>query len=256
MATTTIPANCAAVTNALLIESGRLGPGIFSRAARRRPIIRLMSKTRGAWMNGMGLSIGAVTFERSLPDTYGGVWSNVALSNGDDVNACLPPTDTAGFGSTVRNYAPKHMAINTDHFCIRDIQFDFEYAEMLGKITAAFADISQWVWASHYTQQTVMLGQHHLTLDKTHGEQDDNAVWADDGVIHYNTSNPPTARPSQGLMNDIYMSLYREGADLASGLDESTNEAVFTAITSAETLRSILKSDPTLATDNRYAYMG
>src|SRR5882762_4951747 len=102
MATTSIPSNCAAVTNTLLIESGRFGPGIFARAARKRPIIRLMSGTRGAWMDGMGLSIAAVTFERSLPHTSGGVWANVALSDGDAINACLPPVDTAGFGATTR----------------------------------------------------------------------------------------------------------------------------------------------------------
>src|SRR6266478_5109807 len=254
MATTAIPANCAAVTNALLIESGRFGPGIYSRAARKRPIIRLMSGTRGAWLDGMGLSIAAVTFERSQPDTFGGVWANVALSDGDSVNACLPPVDTAGFGQTTRTYQPQHMAINTDHFCIRDIQFDWQYAEMLSKVTAAFADISQWVWGSRYTSEYVRLAGHHFTLSTTAGEQDDGVSWS--SGINYNTSNLPTARPSQGLMNDIYMSLYREGADLASGIDESTAEPVFTAITSAENFRSIMRSDPTIAQDNRYAFMG
>jgi hypothetical protein len=253
-ATTSIPATCAAVTNSLLIESGRYGPQIFPRAARTRPIIRLKNRTRGAYQNGMGLSIGAVTFERSLPDTLDGVWANVALSDGDTNNACLPPTDTAGFGQTTRTYQPQHMAINTDYFCIRDIQFDFQYAQMLQKITSAFSDISQWVWASRYTAEQVRLSGHHMTLSLTHGEQDDNTVWS--SGINYNTSNPPTARPSQGVMNDIYMQLYREGADLAAGLIEDTGEPVFEVIASAEMIKSIIKSDPTLAADNRYAYMG
>lgn len=248
MSTTSIPSTCAAVTNALLLESGRLGTPIFARAARKRPIIRLMAGTRGAWQDGMGVSVGAVTFERSLPDTYGGVWANIALSDGDTVNACLPPADTASFGQTTRTFQPQHMAINTEHFCIRDIQFDFQYAEMLGKVTKAFADISQWVWASRYTSEYVRLAGHHLTLSTTAGEQDHPTA--------YNTSNLPTARPSQSTLNDIYMTLYREGADLAEGIDENTGEPVFTIITSAENFRSIMKSDPSLATDNRYAFMG
>lgn len=248
MATTTIPQNCAAVTNALLIESGRFGPGIFMRAARRRPIIRLQGRTRGAWIDGMGLAINAVTFERMLPDTYGGVWANVALSNGDDVNACLPPADTAQFGATSRQYQPQHMAINTSHFCVRDIQFDWQYADMLAKVTKGFADIASWVWASRYTSEYVRLAGHKLTLNTGHGLQDDPTA--------YNTSFQPDARLSQGVLNDIYMSLYREGADLAEGVDENTGEPVFTLITSSETSRHILKGDPTLAQDNRYAYMG
>lgn len=255
MATTSIPATCAAVTNSLLIESGRYGPDIFARAARTRPIIRLKNRTRGAWQNGMGLNVGAVTFERSLPDTLDGVWADIALSNGDSVNACLPPADTVGFGQTNRTYGPQHMAINTDYFCIRDIQFDFQYADMLQKITRAFGDISQWVWASKYTRDQVNLSGHHLTLDKTHGAQDDNTTWTGT-TIQYNTSNPPTARPSQALLNDIYMTLYREAADLSSGLMEDTNEPVFDLILSAEMSRSTIKSDPQMAADNRYAFMG
>lgn len=248
MATTAIPANCAAVENALLIESGRLGPGIFARAARMRPIIRLQGRTRGAWADGMGLAVNAVTFERMLPDTYAGVWENVALSDGDSINACLPPTDTVGFGSTTRQYQPQHMAINTDHFCIRDIQFDWQYAELLSKITKGFADVSQWVWASRYTSEYVRLAGHKITLSTVYGPQDSSSA--------YNTSNPPTATLSQAYLNDVYMDLYREGADLSSGISENTGAPVFTLITSAETSRHIIKSDPTMATDNRYAFMG
>jgi hypothetical protein len=254
-ATTSIPSTCQAVTNSLLIESGRYGPQIFARAARTRPIIRLQQRGRGAYSNGMGLSIGAVTFERSLPDTLDGVWANVALSDGDTNNACLPPADTAGFGQTARTYQPQHMAINTDYFCIRDIQFDFQYAAMLAKITSAFGNISEWVWASRYTAEYVRLAGHHLTLNKTHGEQDDGTSWSG-STIQYNTTNPPDARPSQAMLNDIYMMLYREGADLASGLDDATGEPVFDLILGSEMSRNIIKSDPSIATDNRYAFMG
>lgn len=252
---TATPANCQAVTNALLIESGRYGPGILGRAARTRPIIRLMQRGRGAWQNGMGVSIGAVTFERSLPDTLDGVWADIALSDGADVNACLPPADTAGFGQTTRPYGPQHMAINTDYFCIRDIQFDFQYTEMLAKITKAFGNISEWVWASRYTAETVRLSGHHMTLNKTHGTQDDNTTWTG-STIQYNTSNLPNAQPSQDLMNAIYMMLYREGADLASGIDESTGEPVFDLLLSSEMSNVIKKSNPSMVADNRYAFMG
>lgn len=252
---TTIPTTCAAVTNALLIESGRYGPQIFGRAARTRPIIRLMQRARGSWQNGMGVSVGAVTFERSLPDTLDGVWADIALSDGADVNACLPPADTAGFGQTSRPYGPQHMAINTDYFCIRDIQFDFEYAQMLAKVTKAFANISEWVWASRYTAETVRLSGHHLTLNTTYGPQDDGAVWSG-STIQYNGTHLPTARPSQALLNDIYMMLYREAADIATGIDETTGEPVFDLILSAEMSRHIIKSDAAMASDNRYAFMG
>lgn len=247
MAGPAIPANCTATTNALLAESGRFGPGIYRRAARKRPIIRLMSKTRGAWQNGMGVSVAAVTFERMQPDTYAGVWSNIAVSDGDSVNACLPPTDTTGFGQTTRFYQPQHMAINTDDYCIRDIQFDWQYAEMLTNITAGFADVSEWVWASRYTSEYVRLAGHQIVLSGN------NPL---DGAGAGYPAFAPNRQLSQGFLNDVYMDLYREGADLPSGLDEDTNEAVFTIITSANVLKGILQNNADIRQDNRFAYMG
>lgn len=248
MATTAIPANCFAVTNSLLMESGRFGPGIFARAARRRPIIRLMARNRGAWANGMGVTVGALTFERMLPDTYGGVWAAIAVSDGDSVNACLPPVDTVDFGQTSRTYGPDHMAIDSDYFCIRDIMFDNQYTEFLSKITAGFANTSEWVWASRYTSEYVRLAGHHMTLSKTLGPQDH--------ATSYNTSNVPTARLSQKFLKSIYGNLWREGGDLSSGLDENTRAPVFTLITSAEESDNVIRSDPELRADMRYALMG
>lgn len=248
MATQAIPANCQAVTNSLVAESGRFGPDIFARAARKRPIIRLQSKTRGAWKDGMGVTINALTFERSFPDTLGGVWAPVAVSDGDAVNACLPPKDTVKFGQTSRPVTPDHMAIDTDYFCIRDLQFDFQYATFLSKITRAFSDVSETVWANRYTSEYVRLAGHKLTLNNVAGVQDSSTA--------YNTANLPTGRLSQGVLDGIYGDLWREGGDLASGLDESTNAPVFTLITSAENSANIVRGNEGFRQDVRFAYMG
>lgn len=247
MATTVIPTNCAAVTNALLAETGRLQTPIFRRAARKRPIIRLMSKTRGAWADGMGVTVGAVTFERMQPDTQAGLWANIAPSDGDSVNACLPPTDTAVFGQTTRTYTPQHMAINTDHFCIRDIMFDWQYADFLRNITAGFSDIAEWTWANRYTTEYVRLSGHQVVL--RNAGPVDGAGSGYPGLV-------PTSVLSQGYLNDVYMDLYREGGDLASGIDEATESPVFTIIAGATVLKNILQNNADIREDNRFAYMG
>jgi hypothetical protein len=247
MSTPAIPANCTAVTNSLLAETGRLQLPIYQRAARRRPIIRLQSKTRGAWANGMGVTVGAVTFERMRPDTLGGVWSNIAQSDGDSVNACLPPKDTVAFGQTTRTYTPQSMAIDSDDFCIRDIQFDWQYAEFLGNITTGFSNVAETVWAERYTSEYVRLAGHHIVLTASGSETDGGANWP---------AVNPTGRLSQGVLNDIYMNLYREAGDLPSGIDESTNEPVFTIITGAEVLKDIINANADIRQDNRYAFTG
>jgi hypothetical protein len=128
---------------------------------------------------------------------------------------------------------------------------------MLSKITQGFADISQWVWASRYTHEYVRLAGHHLTLTKGQGEQDDGVQWATtDPALNYNVNFQPDAQLSQSVLNDIYMSLYREGADVPSGLGEADGEPVFTLIVSAEASKAIKQSDPVMVTDNRFAFMG
>lgn len=248
MAVTPIPTTCAAVTNALLSESGRLGGRMYQRASQGRPIIRLQSKTNGAWMNGIGYSYNAVTFERSFAPLTGDPWTTITASDGDSVNACRPPTDTVSFGQTSRAVTPRHYALNTQDFCIRDIQFDWQYAEWMTMVSQALVIIPEWVWARRYTQDYFTLAGHHLTLNIANGTQDDPAA--------YNVSNLPTAPLSLGVLNNIKLDLYREGASAPSGVDESTGEPVFTVIGSPEIFDSIIRDNPNLRQDTRYAFMG
>lgn len=248
MTTTSIPANCTAVTNALLDESGRLGGRMYQRAQQGRPIIRLQSKTNGSWMNGMGYSYNAVTFERSFAPLTGDPWTTIAASDGDSVNACRPPTDTVSFGQTSRAVTPRHYAVNTQDFCIRDIMFGWQYAEWMTMVSQALVIIPEWVWARRYTQDYFTQSGHHLTLNIANGLQDSATV--------YNVSNLPTAPLSLGTLNNIKLDLYREGASAPSGTDESTGEPIFTVIGSPEIFDSIIRDNPNLRQDERFAYMG
>lgn len=248
MATTSIPANCAAVTEQLLLETGRLQEPMYTRAARTRPILNLQSKTRGAWQNGRGVQLGAVTFERSFPALTGDGWTTIAASDGDSVNSCLPPSETVSFGETVRTYAPRHYAVNTQKWCVRDIAFGWQFAEFLGNVTKALGQISEWVWYRRMTQDYFTNSGHHLTLNSTAGIQDSTTV--------YNVSNLPTGPVTQDILNYIYMDVWREGGDKMAGVDTDTGEPVFTMILSSEMSRSIIRSNPDIRQDNRYAYMG
>lgn len=248
MSTTSIPANCAAVTEQLLLETGRLIEPMFQRTARKRPILRLLSKTRGAWMNGRGVTVGAVTFERSFPALTGDSWQTIAPSDGDSVNACRPPSETLAFGQTTRTYTPKHYSVNTPDFCIRDINFGWQFEEFMSKVNDVLTLVSEWVWYRRYTQDYFDGAGHHLTLSKTAGVQD--------SPTSYNTTNIPTANLSQGVLDNIYSNLYREAGDKPSGIDVDTGAPVFTLITSAETSKHIVNDNPALRQDMRYAYMG
>lgn len=221
---------------------------MFPRAARRRPIIRLMAANRGAFKNGMGVSYSTVTFERAFPALTGDDWSNIAASDGDSVNACLPPTETVGFGQTSRSVTPKHKAINTEHFCIRDIQFDWQYNEWLNRVSEALTGITEWAWYRRYVQDYFTAAGHKYTLNTASGVQDHASA--------YNTSNLPTSTLTQGVLDNIYAIQWREGGDAMEMTDEATGAPVATIILSSEASNQLLRDNPETRADIRYAYMG
>jgi len=255
MATTSISANCVAVTNALQAESGRLGDGMFQRAALARPIIRLQSKTRGQYKLGIGYSYSSVRFERSMPPFTADPWTATVASDGDTANACRPPTDNVRFGQQNFTVTPRHYALQTEDFCIRDIQFGWQYAEWMEKVSQALEFIPQWVWSRRFTTDYVAAVA--LATDSNAG----NLITLNSGQgmqqgATYNTTNIANGRLRQVNLDRLYARLMREGASLPSGMDEATGAPVFTLITSAETSMDLIRSDPELRNDNRYAYMG
>lgn len=245
---TSIPTTCEVVNDNFIRESGRLAEPVYRRAISQDPIVGLMARTRGAWMNGMGTSVGAVTFERAFPASSGDTWANVGASDGADANACLPTVENIEFGQTSRTYQPRHKAFESPDFCIRDVVTGFAYADMLRNVTRVLGDIAAWEWGNHYTNDYFRLAGHKLTVNNPAGIQDSTSA--------YSTANPATGKLTQGILDDIYTDLQREGASNPYGWDESTDAPVFTALISKETEQRLLRDNPNIRDDIRYAYMG
>ncbi len=92
-----------------------------------------------------------------------------------------------------------------------------------------------------------------MTLNAALGPGDAGIL---DSPTAYNTSSLATAGLSQGVLNYIYSDLMREGGGNPTGIDENTGTAVFTLITSAEASERIIRNNPDLRQDERFAYMG
>lgn len=241
-------AGCQAVSNALSYETGRIGPDLFRRSVRERPIIGLLSETRGTWTNGMGVTVSNMTFERSMSTSTSNPWVAVAPSDGASVNACLPSVTTVTFGQTQRNMTPETMALETGYFCIRDILFDWQFAKNLEAIKGMLAKRSSWEWARKFTQDYYGIAGHNLTV-RTSGI-------VDNGTNGYDTSNPPTATLDFGTLEEIYQAQYREGTSVQMFTTEDTGAPAGMAIMSDEMYKNILRQNPTLATRINYAWMG
>lgn len=241
-------AGCQAVTNAFTYETGRIGPDLFQRSVRKRPIIGLIAANRGVWPHGMGVTIGNMIFERSMSTSTSDPWTTVAPSDGASVNACLPGVTTVAFGQTLQTMTPQTMALETGYFCIRDILFDWQFAKNLEAVKGVLSERTSWEWARKYTADTYAISGHNLTL--TIGGVVDN------GSSGYSTSNLPTAALDFGTLEEIYQAQYREGMSVQMFTLEDTQAPAGTIIVSDETYKNLLRNNPTLANQINYAWMG
>lgn len=241
---------CDAVENAFIQETNRIAPEIFHKSAAMRPINRLVAGTRGVFPNGMGLTLQNLTWERSFSTDVADPWETVVNSDGGEANACLPPVTTVGFGQTARTMTPKHRAIQTEDFCIRDILSDFQFVDALNSVKRNLTEITAWEWARKWTADFVDTAGHNLTLQRgTTGGVTDN------GSNGYSTVNLPTGHIDMGVLETIYLAVMREGPSV-QGVAEATQAPVLETIMSYEQYRLLVLQNPTLLTNIQYAFMG
>lgn len=250
MALPSTATTCAAVTAALTEETGRYGPEIYSKSAWRKPIIRLQGMTRKPWTDGLGDIHNHLTYQRSFPTVAtAGLWTNISPSDGDATNACTPPKLAMTFAQKARTSRLRHFAVESPYFCIADIRNRFEFQQQLTKHVDVLTDISWWVWAERYTADYVDTCEHNVTISQGAGIYDN-------GGSGYSVAAPANAQLTQGHLDELSLTVLREGADQAPAIDVDTGAPVIELIIGKETSDNLFRNTPELRDDLRYAEMG
>jgi hypothetical protein len=243
---TTIPDTCAAVNNLLVQETGRIAGEINKRLVRRNPIIGLVPKKE--FPNGLGYVISNLTFERALPASSEDTWTQVQPS--DDtagVNGCLPPVETIQFGETLRTFFLTHKAFETPDFCIQDIQTSYQFERQIERMVEVLSKVTEWEIGNHYYNKYIGICGHKITVSTT-GVVDNGSAGFDSGVL-------PNGELTQGVLEDIYMTLFREGTD-ESAIGRVDGGDVYLLVTGSETSRAIVRDNPDIRQDIRFAFQG
>lgn len=243
---TPVPDTCSAVNNILIQETGRINGEINKRIVRRNPIIGLIPKKE--FPTGMGYTISNLTFERALPASSEDTWTPVAPSDDNsNINSCLPPVEDIGFGETLRTFFLTQKAFETPDFCIQDIQVSYQFERQVERMIEILTKVTEWEIGNHYLNKYVQICQHKLTVSST--------GVVDNGSASFDTTVLPNGRLTQGVLEDIYMYLFREGTD-ESAIGRVDGGDVYLLCTSAETSRDIVRSNPDIRQDIRYAFQG
>lgn len=250
MALPSTPTTCFAVTAALSEETGRFGPQIYSKSAYKAPIIRMQSMTRGPWTDAMGDIHNHLTYQRGFPtQTTANLWTNVTPSDGDANNACTPPKIGITFAQKTRTSRLRHFAVESPYFCIEDIRNRVMFEKQLAKHRDILTDISWWVWYQRMTTDYVDTCEHNLTINQAAGI-------VDNGGNGYSVVSPGNAQLEQSHLDDIYLSIIREGPEEAPAVDLDTGAPVIELIVGKETSDALLANNQTNLTNLRWAEMG
>lgn len=241
---------CENIKNAFYALTGQVSPRLYNRISINDPWVAYVQK--GEWPQGMGFTINSMMLERTLTDSETGTeWVAATPSGSGDVatanNNCLPTPEVLKFGQTLTPFTMYRRNIQTENFCINDLQNDFMIAQVLSNVMDQLETVTEWVWSNRFQNEYMALSEHKIT---------EKATGFDINGTSFNfAGNPPTSRLLNGTLEQIYMQLVMDGAVASSGAigKGANDQPIFALFTDAATSRDLIRQDPELRMDFRYA---
>lgn len=241
---------CENIKNAFYALTGQVSPRLYNRISLNDPWVGYVEK--GEWPTGMGYTINSMMLERTLTDSETGTeWVNATPSGSGDVattnNNCLPTPEPLQFGQTLTPFTMQRRNLQTENFCINDLQNDFMISQVLSNVMDQLETVTEWVWSNRFQNEYLRLCDHKVTERQT---------GFDISATSFNFgTTPPTSRLLQGTLEQIYQQLVLDGAVATAGAigKGANDQPIFALFTDAVTSRDLIRQDPELRMDFRYA---
>jgi hypothetical protein len=189
--------------------------------------------------------------ERTTTDSEtGDEWIDAAPSaltgeSGGPFNNCQPTPEVLKFGQTLRSMKVSRRNIQTDDFCINDLAADFQVDQVLANMMNILEYVTEWVWMNRYQNEYVRLSDHKVT---------ELGATFDLNASSFSGAAPPTSRLTDIWSRFIHrLIVRRSGLNVNVGSGGPTNMPIFEVFTDPNTARDLLRQDPELRMDFRYA---
>ena len=161
---------CENIKNAFYALTGQVSPRLYNRISINDPWVGYVEK--GEWPTGMGFTINSMMLERTLTDSETGTeWVAATPSGSGDTptanNNCLPTPEVLKFGQTLTPFTMYRRNIQTENFCINDLQNDFMIAQTLSNVMDQLETVTEWVWSNRFQNEYMALCDHKITERQT-----------------------------------------------------------------------------------------
>lgn len=227
------------IENQLEELTGALALDIDSRTYNTSPWLNLVEKS--SWPDGIGHTFETLKFERTQPDAEQ-TWQTHATADGTG-NICNPPSTTLGFKLSRNQVVMRSTSIKTKHFCVEDMRAKYQFDEQVELATQMLAKNISNVWIEYYRDNYVAVANKKIVLDDNFSETNQAAGDA------FNLA-PATSKLTNGFLDVMYEFLNIEGAAMYAHSQQG-GRPLYMLVTSSQTSRSLIKSDPAIREDFR-----
>lgn len=206
----------------------------------------------------MGKILNNIIFERTVPSSDPTTWKDEVFSDGSSTDACLPTPEVLQWGQTSRAYNVQARNLQTPEFCVEDLRSDYDIERMIDALLNNLEWGTGYVWEDRNRREYIRISDHKITETAQAGFDVDQTIVNPDLQIGFDMNNPPTSQLTVGTLEMIYQALELDGGpmDGAIGRTDQTDQPVYDFYTDPVTSRNLIRSDPSLRQDFRYAYMG
>ena len=116
--------SCTDVANAFIALENQISDRIWSKVG---PLDNWISRVpKGQFPKGQGFTIQSMMLERTITTSEDGTeWTTATPSVGGVSDNCLPTPEVLTFGQSLRPFSLARRNIQTQEFCINDLQYDY-----------------------------------------------------------------------------------------------------------------------------------
>lgn len=204
---------------------------------------------RGVYPAGLSEVISNLVYELNAPADAEPDWGNVAVIDGQEGGACLPPTDIIDIGSTPRSFRLKRRALWGPTFCAEEFRSVFDLRKQLDQISAIIAERVRIEWEIHNRHEYFRMTQTKVVVDSCATPTEDN------DLADTYPATCPTQTLGLGLLDRYRLRMIRDGA-ASSSMFKQNGAPVITVIASPEWISNMIVANSDRRQDVRWADSG
>ena len=243
--------SCEAVNAYLARESNRITGDIARRGRISSPWVAMLEKD--FFPDEMGYTVSRVVYQRTIPT--GGAWtpvipSGTPLGEGEEPNpssACKPTAALLQSRQVIKTASLSEFVVDSDPICISDARSGYRFRDQIREIKNNFEKNVIDLWEDRNRSQYVAALPDANKLVFTGGAL--NPGTGGD----FDSSPAPDSQIHQDALDYVRWKMVHDGAGEEGAYGQIDGQPIFTVIMSSEQQRALIKGNPDVRQDYRWA---